>query len=551
MKENGCRRAVDSRRRIPPLLVGLVVLGISGTTPGARAGEVAGFGTVSFPTSCAESVAKPFETAVAKLHSFIPAADEFAAIAKTDRNCAMAWWGAAMSARGNPLGGVLDTHALRKGSAFLRRAKAAQAKTERERAFIDALDVYYRDYGRSGHAARTQAYEAAMERVLRAYPDDPEAAAFYALAILEAVDLTDKTYARQLKAAQILEDLWARHPDHPGMPHYLIHAYDYAPLAERGLTVAKRCAAIAPASLHARHMPSHIFTMLGLWEESIAANESAAQLAPAISPQAAAAGSAAIDVRNLHGFDFIAYAGLQLAQDKRVTEGLELLRRSRKSFSLVEARYALERGDWNAAATVKRESGWPLLNVFARFTRALGLARSGQAAGAKIELKALRALREPIRRGESDYWAGLVDVYARAADAWIAQAEGRAGQARSLMREAAEFDDAREKHIYLENKLLPMRELYGELLLELGEPAEALAAFEASLKASPNRFRSYLGAARAAKALGRTDAARQWYLKLQDLTAKADTIRLEMAEARAFLAASAAAERSASPPTSR
>jgi hypothetical protein len=181
MKENGCRRAVDSRRRIPPLLVGLVVLGISGTTPGARAGEVAGFGTVSFPTSCAASVAKPFEMAVAKLHSFIPAADEFAAIAKTDRNCAMAWWGAAMSARGNPLGGVLDTDALRKGSAFLRRAKAAQAKTERERAFIDALDVYYRDYGRGGHAARTQAYEAAMERVLRAYPDDPEAAAFYAL----------------------------------------------------------------------------------------------------------------------------------------------------------------------------------------------------------------------------------------------------------------------------------------------------------------------------------------------------------------------------------
>jgi hypothetical protein len=529
----------------------LTLLAIDGSAPSARAGDADDFGKVSFATSCAASVAKPFETAVARLHSFDHAAvDAFTVIAKTDRNCAMAWWGAAMSARGNPLGGMLDADALRKGPAFLRRAKAAQPKTEPERAFIDALDVYYRDYGRGGHTARTQAYEAAMERLARAYPDDPEATAFYALAILEAVDLTDKTYARQLKAAKILEDLWTSHPDHPGAPHYLIHAYDYAPLAERGLAAARRYAAIAPASLHARHMPSHIFTMLGLWEESIAANESAAQLAPAMA-QAAAAGPAALDIRNLHGFDFIAYARLQLAQDKRVADGLELLRRARKSFSLVEARYALERGDWSTAATLKREAGWPVLDAIARFTRALGLARTGQVAAAKTELRALRALREAIRRSESDYWAGLVEVYARAADAAIALTEGRAAEARSLIREAAELDDAREKHIYLENKLVPMRELYGELLLEGGQPAEALAAFEASLKGSPNRFRSYLGAARAAKALGHADQARQWYSKLEQLTAKADTIRLEIAEARAFLAASAAAERSAAPPAAR
>jgi tetratricopeptide (TPR) repeat protein len=533
-------------------LTSLSLLVFDGIGLTARAGEAEGFGTVSFPTSCATSVAKPFETAVARLHSFDHhAVDAFTAIAKADRNCAMAWWGAAMSVRGNPLGGALDADALRQGPAFLRRAKAAQPKTERERTFIEALEIYYRDYGRGGHAARTQAYEAAMERLSSAYPDDPEATAFYALAVLEAVDLTDKTYARQLKAAKILEDLWARRPEHPGAPHYLIHAYDYAPLAERGLAAARRYAAIAPASLHARHMPSHIFTMLGLWEESIAANESAAQLAPALSPQAATTGPAALDVRNLHGFDFMAYARLQLAQDKRVAEGLELLRRSRKLFSLVEARYALERGDWSAAATLKRESGWPVLDAITRFTRALGLARTGQVAAAKSELRALRALREPIRRSESDYWASLVDVYARAADAAIALTERRTADARSLMREAADLDDAREKHIYLENKFVPMRELYGELLLDVGQPAEALAAFEASLKASPNRFRSYLGAARAAKLLGQADAARQWYSKLEQLTAKADTIRLEIAEARAFLAATAAAERSASPPPSR
>ena len=375
-----------------------------------------------------------------------------------------------------------------------------------------------------------------MERLARAYPDDPEAAAFYALAVLETVDLTDKTYARQLKAAQILEDLWARYPDHPGVPHYLIHAYDYAPLAERGLIVAQRCAAISPASLHARHMPSHIFSMLGLWEESIAANESATQLLVAASPQAVTAEPAAIDVFDLHGFDFMVYARLQLAQDKRVADGLELLRRAGNSFSLVEARYALERGDLNAAATLAREPDWPLLDAIARFTRALGLARGGRKiAPARAEVRALRALREPIRRSESDYWAGLVDIYAHAADAWIAHAEGRTLQAKSLMQKAADLDDAREKHINLENKIVPIRELYGELLLELAQPAEALAAFEASLKTSPNRYRSYLGAARAAKALGQLNAARQWYSKLQALTVKADTIRPEMTEARAFV----------------
>lgn len=541
-------RARRHRMRVS-LITSLAALAISASPASSHAAD--GFGSVSFPTSCAGSITKPFETAVARLHSFDHAVDAFTAIAKADRNCAMAWWGAAMSARGNPLAGGLDADALRKGGAFLRQAKAVQAKTERERGFMDALEIYYRDYRQGGHAARTQAYEAAMERLSRAYPDDAEVTAFYALAILEAVDLTDKTYARQIKAANILEDLWTRQPDHPGAPHYLIHAYDYAPLAERGLTAARRYTAIAPASLHARHMPSHIFTMLGLWDESIATNESAAQLLVPKSPQAAAAGGAAIDVLNLHGFDFIAYARLQLAQDKRVAEGLNLLRRSRKSFSLVEARYALERGDWNAAATLKREAGWPVLDAIARFTRALGLAHTGQVAAAKAELRALRALREPIRRGESDYWAGLVDVYARAADASIAFGEGRSGEARTLMREAADLDEAREKHINLENKLVPMRELYGELLLELGEPGEALAAFEASLKAAPNRFRSYLGAARAAKALGQTDAARRWYSKLEQLTAKADTIRLEIAEARAFLAAAAAAERSTSPPFSR
>jgi tetratricopeptide (TPR) repeat protein len=559
----GCWRAPHHRRLTRTFLVAcLAAAAICGAPADALAQDAHaqdahahdahvhadGFGTVSFPISCAATAHKPFESAVAKLHSFAPAADEFTAIAKADRSCAIAWWGAAMSVRGNPLAGMLDAAALRRGRAFLRLAKAARAKTEREQAFIDALDVYYRDYGSGRHPARTRAYEAAMERLSRAYPDDPEASAFYALAILEAVDLTDKTYARQLKAATILEDLWARYPDHPGPAHYIIHAYDYAPIAERGLPAARRYASIAHASVHARHMPSHIFTMLGLWQESIAANEAAAQLIVATSPQAAAAEPAAIDVLNLHGLDFMVYARLQLAQDKRVADALRILRRSAKPFVLAEARYALERGDWSAAAALPRDSGWSVLDALARFARALGLARmGGRVAAARTEARALHAMREPIRRSESDYWAGQVDVYTRAADAWIALAASRPAQAQALMREAAELDDAREKHIDLENKLVPMRELYGELLLELGQPAEALAAFEASLKASPNRFRSYLGAARAAKALDRPDAARQWYAKIQELTATADTIRPEMLEARAFLDPARPAERGSAP----
>lgn len=497
-----------------------------------QAAEAAGFGTVVFPTSCAARVQQAFETAVARLHAFDQPTNAFVKIAQADPRCAMAWWGAAMSVRGNPLIGGLDAAALKQGQAYIARAKAAAPKTERERGFVAALDTYYRPYP-GGHAERTRAYEAAMERLSRENPDDAEVSAFYGLAILEAVDLTDKTYARQLKAGAVLEPVWARYPNHAGAPHYLIHAYDYTPLASRGLPAAQRYAGIASGSVHAQHMPAHVYSMLGLWRESIAANHAAAAL---IDPHAAHAGSKA-DAVEPHGMDFIAYARLQLAEDREVEAALARAPASSER-TIVEARFVLERAAWPEAAALATRRPAALDEVTIRFARALGAARSRQPAAARAEVAALRALRDPVLGADGEYWAGLVDVYAGAADAWLAWSEGRAEEARRAMEAAAALDDGREKHILLENRLVPMRELLGDLLLAIERPAEALAAYEASLTAAPNRFRSFLGAARAAKALGRSDEARRWAGRLIGQTGPAEPgpRRPEIQEMSALLA---------------
>jgi hypothetical protein len=485
-----------------------------------------GESAVAFDNSCAAGVQSDLQSAIARLHSFEASADTFRAVAEKDKGCAIAWWGAAMAARGNPLGGDLDAESLKTGRSLLERAKAIKT-TPRERAFIEALGVYYRDY--RAQAERTKAYEAAMEKLSAPYVADAEAKAFYALSILEAVDLFDNTYARQLKAGALLEEIWRDHPAHPGAPHYLIHAYDYAPLAERALPAARRYAAIETSSPHARHMPSHIFTMLGLWRESIEANRKAHAALHA------SHNGADSDTGSLHGFDFIAYARLQLADDDEVKAGIKSLNERGKRLPLAEARYVLERAAWSEAGALAVPTDEPVAAANVRFVRALALAHLGNAKEARSEWRALGALRAGVQRSDGAYWASLVDIYLGAADAWIAQAEGRTDYARDKMAAIADADDAREKHIYLENKLVPMRELLGELLLEQRRPREAAAAFEAALKASPNRFRGFLGAARAAKAAGDAAAAREWYGKLIALVGESNG-RPEIAEARAFAA---------------
>jgi len=504
----------------------------------ARAGHAHGtsggpatFGTIDFENSCTRSVQAEFRTAVAMLHSFAADAKQFVDVAKHDPSCAIAWWGAAMAARGNPLVGELDRDGLKAGQEYLAHARKLKT-TPRERSYLDAMDIYYREYPNGGQLARTHAYETAMERVLGGYPDDTEAAAFYGLAVVEAVDLNSRNYDQQLKAGKVLEALLARHPDHPGGLHYLIHAYDFAPLAERGLPAARRYAAAAPASYHARHMPAHIFTMLGLWEESIRANrESNAVIDPDHADD-----SVGGDIAAMHSFDFIGYARLQLAQDRQVAADLEALRKARRAATLMQARYALERGDWPAAAELPLTNDGGFDDATARFARALGAARLGEVNRAKAELRALRALRGAIEQASGAYWAGFVDIYARAVDGWIAKAEGRPDDGLKAVSEAADLDDAREKSIAMENKLLQMRELLGEYLLESGRPVPAEAAFAKSLENAPNRYRSFLGGARAARTAGDVSKARDYYGKLLTLTLKADSRSQEISEAREYLA---------------
>jgi hypothetical protein len=495
------------------------------------AGEAATFGTIDFDNSCTFSVQAEFRTAVAMLHSFAADPKQFVAVATHDPSCAIAWWGAAMAARGNPLAGELDRAGLKIGQHYLAQARGLKT-TPRERAYLDAMEIYYRDVPNNGQRARTQAYEAAMDRIFREYPDDAEAAAFYGLAILEAVDLNSRQYDQQLKAGKVLEALLTRHPDHPGGLHYLIHAYDFAPLAERGLPAARRYAAAAPASYHARHMPAHIFTMLGLWEESIQANrESNAVIDPAQADDAVGG-----DIAAMHSFDFIVYARLQLGQDRWVAADLEAVRRAGQIPTLMQARYVLERGDWQAAADIPIVQDGGFDNVTAHFLRALGAARLGKVKEAKIELAALQELRGGIEQTSGAYWAGLVNIYVRAVEGWIAKAGSNPDAGLKWMSEAADLDDAREKSIVMENKLLQMRELLGEYLLEIGRPVEAEAAFAKSLENTPNRYRSFLGGARAAKAAGDVLKARDYYAKLLVLALKADSRSQEIFEARSYLA---------------
>jgi hypothetical protein len=493
-------------------------------------GDTATFGAVNFENSCVLSVQARFRTAVAKLHSFAAEAKDFIEVAKNDPSCAIAWWGAAMAARGNPLVGELDRDGLKVGRDYLGRAGTLKT-TPRERAYIDALLIYYQEYPSGGQLARTRAYKAAMERVFTAHPDDAEAAAFYGLAIVESVDLNVRNYDQQLKAGKVLEALLTQHADHPGGLHYLIHAYDFAALAERGLAAARRYAAAAPASYHARHMPAHIFTMLGLWEESIRANrDSNAVIDPAHADDAVGG-----DIAGLHAFDFITYARLQLAQDRWVAADLEAMRKAGRAATLMKARYVLERGDWQAAADFPLVGDGGFDDVTTRFARALGAARLGQAERARTELGSLRALRSAIEQASGTYWAGLVDIYARAADGWIARAAGHPDEGLKQMSEAAKLEDGREKSIAMENKLLPMRELLGEYLLEIGRPVPAELAFAKSLENAPNRYRSLLGGARAAKTAGDARKARDYYGKLLKLTLSADSRSPEISEARNYL----------------
>src|SRR5262245_8337351 len=502
---------------------------------------------VSFPVSCGTAIQPRFDAAVAALHSFWygQALKEFTAISEANPDCAMAYWGMAMSVW-NQIWAPPGADNLKRGSAAVARARAAGGKTQREKDYIDAITAFYTDYDKLSHAARAAAYMRKMEQVAQRYADDSEARVFYALSLLATADGLDKTYKNQLQAGAMLEQIFAEKPEHPGPAHYIIHAYDYPALVDRALAAAQKYAVCVTVVPHAIHMPSHTYVLLGRWKDTIESNNSA---------EIAEADRGTPEDR-IHALDYLVYAHLQLAQDRKAKEVLDLtlkiesdlvarkhetgLRARPFGLAAIEARWALERFDWNTAATLPpRPSRYPNAEAVPHFARAVGLARSGRPDDARADIDRLAALRKTLADAKNLYWARVVDVQLKMANAWVYRALGHDSDAVTLMQEAARAEETSETHDTLSPGPIGMtaHEALGLLLLELNQPAEALPAFEASLVTSKNRPRSFAGAAAAAAKAGNASAARSYYTKLVELTAGSQAARPEIAEAKAYLQA--------------
>lgn len=501
-------------------------------------------GTVVFTTSCSAAAQPQFNRAVALLHSFEfeHAIAGFAATLVTDPSCAMAEWGIALSRWSNPFAvGLRPAGALQQGRDAVARARQIGPSTDRERAYVEAVGRLYADFESTDQAARLLAYRDAMAGVAAAYPDDTEATVFHALAIAASASLSDKTFAAQRQAGSMLERLIARRPQHPGLAHYIIHSYDVPPLADRALEAARRYAKIAPAAPHALHMPSHTFTRLGYWQESIETNIASAE---------ASRRDGAV-AEELHTMDYRIYAYLQTGQDeaaRRIIAALpEVAGRfdpdaigsaapgSAGVFALaaIPARYALERGAWAEAAQLEPQaSRFPYTQALTHFARAIGAARSGDAAAVRASVAALQGIEQQLQ-GREPYWAAQTEIQARAASAWLSFVERRPAEALAEMRAVASLEDGTEKAAVTPGPIAPARELLGEMLLALGRPAEARREFEATLKKEPNRFRALYGAARAAALAGDSAAARRSYKQLLNVCQRADRPgRTELADAR-------------------
>jgi hypothetical protein len=493
-------------------------------------------GQVEFKTSCNAEAQAKFELAMAYQHSFWyrAATDTFNEVLKADASCAMAYWGLALANLRNPYSPPLPAW-LKEGLAMIDKGLALGPKTEREKGYLEALGTFYRDHDKLPHGARQVAYAKAMEALATRHPDDQEAQIYWALALAVSAPPTDKTYANQLKAAKILEPIFIAQPKHPGAAHYLIHAYDYPPIAKHGLEAAKRYAAIAPDSPHALHMPSHIFTRLGYWQDSIDANATSARVAKA---QGEAQDEA-------HALDYLVYAFLQTSRDALAAKALDELRKINPgqgrfaapfAMSAAPARYALERGQWSEAAALAPQPGeFAYAEAHLHFARAVGAGHIGNAAQAREEAAKLAALAAKLKTAKNDYWAEQVDLQHRAALAWALWADKQYDQAIAAMTDVAEREDLTEKHVVTPGPLLPGREMLGEMLLARGKNSEALAAFEAVLVKEPNRFRALAGAGRAAQAAGDMAKAKTHYRALVEMCKEADTMRPELKLARAVV----------------
>src|SRR5438105_1311165 len=494
-------------------------------------------GTVHFETSCKPEAQKLFDEGMLYQHSCWYRASQrvFEDALKADPECGIAYWGIALSLLLNPHAAAPAKN-LVEGAAVIAKGKSVGAKSRRERDYLDALAVMYADHEKVDHRARLLAYARAMEQLAQQYPDDDEAQIHYALALNTSASPADKTYSSQLKGAAILEPIAIRQPQHPGVSHYLIHLYDYPPIAEKGLDAARRYAKIAPAAPHAQYMPSHIFTRVGYWKESIASNMEAARVA-----------KESRDLHDqLHAMDYLVYANLQLGQDEKaktvidemitITGFTETFLPGPYALAVSPARYAVERGDWKAAAELQvRPSPLAQVQAITHFARALGAARSGNPEAAKADIVKLVELRDKLRDAKDAYWSEQVDIQRQVANSWVLYAEGKRSEARDAMNAAADAEDKTEKHPVTPGVPKPARELYGEMLLDSGNANEALTAFEATLKKEPNRLGAYVGAAKSAERAGDQAKANEYYKKIVAIAGGADNSRTEVADARAFL----------------
>lgn len=508
-------------------------------------GDPEQLGSVAFANSCSEQVQPQFARAVAMLHSFWydEAGRQFRAVADSDPDCAIAWWGVAMShwqPLWEPRGPNED--AFRKGLAAIRRAGDLGGNA-RERGFIAALEKFYANAETVDHRDRVLAYEEAMASLHANHPEDTEARAFYALSLLaSATSLPpDKTYQRQKKAGELLMPVFRAQPDHPGAAHYIIHAYDYPALASGALEAARRYAEIAPDSPHAQHMPSHIFTRLGLWDESIESNRNVIRVAR----------QHGIVGEELHGMDYLVFAHLQKGEDeqaRRVIDELPAVQADAPMYfasiyahAAIPARYAVERRQWQEAARLPEPENFPggryaWADATIHFARALGAARTGEVKQAQRDVKKLAAFQRTLQQLKEDYWATQVEIQRRAAEAWLHFAQGRRERALQLMRSAVELEDSTDKHPVTPGYVVPARDLLGQMLLELKKPDEALAAFDGVLQAEPGRFGALYGSALAAELAGKSDTARQRYTQLTEVAAGSK--REEVRRARAYLSRS-------------
>jgi tetratricopeptide (TPR) repeat protein len=518
------------------LLVALSLDAASGwaQTPGKPPEQL---GRVSFANSCAPAAQPAFERAVALLHSFWwrEAESAFRDVLVRDPNCAIATWGIATTLIGNTFATGPSPAQAQQAVEALERGRAIVARSQRERLFIEAVAQYYERFAERAHGARMKSLADAFEKVARRFPEDDEAQIFSAIYLTATQSPTDKTFASTLRAASILEAQFKKHPDHPGVAHYLIHAYDYPPIAEKGLTAARRYAEIAPSAPHALHMPSHIFTRVGAWQEVVDSNVRSASVAKAEKAFA----------DQLHAMDYLVYGYLQLARDTDAQQvvrdapgvrGTDTIRGTPYALAAIPARYVLERGAWREAAQLQPQATrFPFTAALTHFARAVGAARTGDAAAAERDAHELARIVDALRAAKDSYWATEVEVQRLGAAAWIAFAGGNRQTALDLMRAAADLEDQSEKAAVSPGRLVPARELLADMLLESGQPATALTEYERSQARDPNRFRSLYGAGEAAARFGNGSKARYYFARLVELAGAGDP-RPETEKARRYLA---------------